>query len=243
MPAPRIPYEGRLAIGERVTLPTDTSHHLLRVLRLPRGAAVELFNGAAGDWPGRLEVRGKRSAAVVIEDFVPRVSEPSLALTLVQGLSRGQRMDYTIEKSVELGVGRIQPVVMARSQAVPEGPRQERKARHWAGVVASAAAQSGRTRVPELAPLCRFEEWLAAAPIDEHPHVMLDPGGSHGPADLDSPTRITLVAGPEGGFAPAEREAAVRAGCLPIRLGPRILRTETAAVAALAVLQSHYGDF
>jgi len=243
MRVPRIHVATELAPGSRVDLPATTAHHLLRVLRLRQGAAVQLFNGEAGDWHGRLAVTGKRSAAVDVDDFVARDAESPLALTLVQGLSRGQRMDYTLEKSVELGVSRIQPVVMARSQAVPRGERIERKMAHWAGVIAAAAAQSGRTRLPALAPLVDIDTWLEARDTDAEPMLLLDPTADAGPGDLaEVAGAATLLAGPEGGFSPAERRALDAAGATGMRLGPRVLRTETAAVAALAVLQARFGN-
>jgi 16S rRNA (uracil1498-N3)-methyltransferase len=242
MRVPRAHIAAELAIGERVALPEGTAHHFLRVLRLADGAAIRLFNGEAGDWHGRLEVQGKHRAAAVIEAFEARTTESPLELTLVQGISRGQRMDYTLEKSVELGVNRIVPVVMERTQAAPAGERIAKKARHWEGVIASAAGQSGRTRLPALLPQCGFREWLAQADADTTPHVLLDPGGDRAPREIGTTKALTLIAGPEGGFSPAEREAAFAAGCHGIRLGPRVLRTETAAVAALALLQGLYGD-
>lgn len=243
MRLPRIPVTTRLEVGQRVPLPDDHAHHVLRVLRLPQDAEISLFNGDAGDWRGRLVVTGKRTASVDIDHFVARDSEPSISITLVQGLSRGQRMDYTLEKSVELGVDRIEPVIMTRSQAIPKGDRLARKAAHWQGVVASAAAQCGRTRVPEVASLQAFGDWLATATCDGHPHLLLDPEAGLRARELTSgPDRITLLAGPEGGFTPAERASAYGHGCQGMRLGPRILRTETAAVAALAALQAVHGD-
>ena len=242
MRVPRLHLSQELDIGTRVDLPAETSHYLLRVLRLPDGADVRLFNGDAGDWIARVALRGKRAVAVTVTGFEPRHTESPLAVTLVQGISRGQRMDYTLEKSVELGVDRVVPVVMKRSQAAPEGQRVARKARHWAGVLAAAAAQSGRTCLPELLPQQDFAEWLAHADCADHPHVLLDPDAECGPATLRTADAITLIAGPEGGFSDEERAAAYRAGCQGIRLGPRILRTETAAIAALAVLQALYGD-
>lgn len=247
MRVPRLPIDQALAPGARIALSVDTAHHLLRVLRLPDGAAVRLFNGEPGDWHGVLEVSGKRQAHVRVAHFEPRDAEPALALTLVQGISRGQRMDYTLEKAVELGVSTVVPVVMERTQAAPAGERVARKAKHWQGVLAAAAAQSGRTRQPALAAQMAFREWLAGArPDAAHPHLLLDPDGESGPGGLRSevvaPARLTLMAGPEGGFSPAERDAARAAGCRGFRLGPRILRTETAAVAALAALQVLYGD-
>lgn len=247
MHIPRVPLDQRLAIGDRVALPADTVHHLLRVLRLRDGAALRLFNGEPGDWHATLEISGKRAAHARVESFEARAVEPPLAITLVQGISRGQRMDYTLEKAVELGVSAVVPVVMERTQAAPSGERIARKARHWQGVLAAAAAQSGRTRQPTLGEQTGFREWLATAqPDPAHPHLLLDPASDCGPQRLahDRPQieRLTLLAGPEGGFSPAERDAAFAAGCQGIRLGPRVLRTETAAVAALTALQVVYGD-
>lgn len=242
MRIPRVHLTGELAVGHTVELPAETAHHLLRVLRLPAGSGLRLFNGEPGDWLGELRPRGKRGAVVTVTGFEPRVVESPLAVTLVQGISRGQRMDYTLEKGAELGVRRVIPVVMERTQAAPAGERVEKKARHWAGVLSAAAAQSGRTRVPELAPQQQFGDWLQAADCRSHPHLLLDPGAARGPGGLAPCGELTLIAGPEGGFAPGERESACAAGCLGIRFGPRVLRTETAAVAALAVLQALYGD-
>jgi len=244
MRVPRVPLERELAIDHEAALSDDQAHHLLRVLRLPDGAALRLFNGAPGDWHARLVVRGKRRAAALVTAFEPRATEPDRQLTLVQGISRGQRMDYTLEKSVELGVTAIAPVVMARTQAAPTGERAQRKARHWRGVVQAAAAQAGRTRIPSLAEPLPWSQWLAEAPGPTGPCVLLDPDADQAPADLavERGDALTLLAGPEGGFAPGEREAAYAAGFHGIRLGPRILRTETAAVAALALLQGLHGD-
>lgn len=247
MHVPRIPIDEAVAIGDRVALSSDTAHHLLRVLRLPDGAELRLFNGEPGDWHATLEVGGKRTAHARIDSFEARAVEPPLDITLVQGISRGQRMDYTLEKAVELGVSTVVPVVMERTQAAPAGERIARKARHWHGVLASAAAQSGRTRQPALAEQVGFRKWLnAARPDAAHPHLLLDPTSEFGPERLfregTQPQRLTLLAGPEGGFSPKEREAAAAAGCRGLRLGPRVLRTETAAVAALTALQVLYGD-
>lgn len=246
MRIPRIGLDQPLAAGNTIELPADTAHYLLRVLRLPDGAAIRIFNGESGDWHATLAVLGKRSARARIERFEARTAESPLAITLVQGISRGQRMDYTLEKAVELGVAAVIPVVMDRTQAAPSGERVERKARHWHGVLAAAAAQSGRTRQPDLAPQTGFRDWLASVRPAQEPCVLLDPDGAYAPPGLwgtaPTPARMTLVAGPEGGFSPSERDAAGAAGCLGLRLGPRILRTETAAVAALTALQMLYGD-
>jgi len=242
MRVPRVHLPVELSAGVDVELPEDTAHHILHVLRLRDGAEVRVFNGEAGDWVGRLQRHGKRAAGLAIERFEPRATESNLDITLVQGISRGQRMDYTLEKSVELGVARVIPVVMDRTQAAPAGERVAKKARHWAGVLAAAAAQSGRTQRPELGDQVGFRDWLERNDCNVQPHVLLDPDAETSPHALGSPRALTLIAGPEGGFSPAERNAAYAAGCRGIHLGPRILRTETAAVAALAVLQTLYGD-
>jgi len=242
MRVPRAYIDAVLAVGERVALPPETAHHFLRVLRLPAGAEIRLFNGDPGDWHGRLIVESKQQASAEIESFEAKYTESPLDLTLIQGISRGQRMDYTLEKSVELGVNRIIPVVMERTQAAPAGERIGKKARHWQGVIAAAAGQCGRTRLPELGDQIRFRDWLTGSDPSDHPHLLLDPAGERGAAALDRDTRLTLIAGPEGGFSAPERDAAYAAGCRGIRLGPRVLRTETAAVATLALLQGLFGD-
>lgn len=242
MRRPRLPTDEALEPGSRVALSADTVHHLRRVLRLPDGAPVQLFNGDPGDWDGRLVVTGKNAAMAEVDSFCPRRAESSLALSLIQGVSRGQRMDYTLEKSVELGVQHIQPVVMARSVAAPKGERIAKKMAHWRGVVESAAAQSGRTQLPTVAELIALDQVLPQARAGEQ-LVLLDPEATVGARDLRMPSgSLTLIAGPEGGLTPAERAAASRTGAQAIRLGPRVLRTETAAVAALALLQGLYGD-
>lgn len=242
MRVPRTFVDAELAVGNRVDLPNDVAHHWRRVLRLREGAAVRLFNGAAGDWHGRLVALDKRATAVDVDAFEPRDAESPLAATLIQGISRGQRMDYTLEKAVELGVDRIVPVVMERSHGAPAGERVQRKAQHWRGVVQAAAGQAGRTRLPELAEQRPLKEWLRAEPEAAATRVMLDPAGELSPVGLDPTHAIEIMAGPEGGFTPAEREAAQLAGFRGLRMGPRVLRTETAAVAALALVQGLYGD-
>lgn len=242
MRVPRAHVDLELRAGERVELPQGAAHHCLRVLRLRDGATVRLFNGEPGDWIARLVVRGKGSAAAQIDAFEPRASESPLAVTLVQGISRGQRMDYTLEKSVELGVDAVVPIVMDRTQAAPRGERADRKLRHWRGVVEAAAAQCGRTRCPPVAAAVGFREWLGRLDGAAAPAVLLDPAGEAASGIAIRGPAVTLVAGPEGGFSPAERELADGAGVRGMRLGPRVLRTETAAVAALALLQGLYGD-
>ncbi len=242
MRIPRTYVDAEIVIGERVRITEDVGHHWRRVLRLRDGARVRLFNGAPGDWEGRMIAVDKRRVDVEITGFSPREAESPLRLTLVQGISRGQRMDYTLEKAVELGVHRIVPVVMARSHAAPRGDRLTNKQRHWAGVVHAAACQSGRTRLPSVAPVQDFDAWIMAGDYDGTTCFILVPEGCAGMGAPEPATGTTLIAGPEGGFTPAERQRAQKAGCRAVRLGPRVLRTETAAVAAMAILQAQHGD-
>ncbi len=242
MRVPRTFVDAAIVEDQRVTLPADVAHHWRRVLRLREGSPVRLFNGAAGDWLGRLVALDKKAAAVDVEAFEPRQTESPLHTTLIQGISRGQRMDYTLEKAVELGVDSIVPVVMERSHGAPTGERVERKAQHWRGVVRAAAAQAARTRLPEIADQAPLTQWLRQRPGGDARRVMLDPEGDMGPAGIECGDAIEIMAGPEGGFTAAEREAAHRAGFSGLRMGPRVLRTETAAVAALTLFQGLYGD-
>jgi len=242
MRIPRTFVDASLAAGERVRLPDDVAHHWRKVLRLADGASVRLFNGDRGDWRGRLVAVGKRGAEVAVDAFEPRAGESPLHVTLVQGISRGQRMDFTIEKAVELGVERIVPVVMARSHGAPRGERIQRKAGHWRGVVLAAASQAGRTRLPELAEQRSLRDWLEREEATGAERVMLDPDGDVTGAALAPDDAVVVMAGPEGGFTPAERDAARAAGFRGLAMGPRTLRTETAAVAALAIVGSRCGD-
>jgi 16S rRNA (uracil1498-N3)-methyltransferase len=163
---------------------------------------------------------------------------------LAQGISSGERMDLTLQKSVELGVAAIQPLLMRRTVVKLSGEKTEKRLRHWRGVVISACEQCGRNRIPPVDEIQDFMAWLRQQQSDGVQRYLLDPDAETGLRDLPRPTgRILLLAGPEGGFDPAERKAAVAAGCQRVRLGPRILRTETAALAAIAALQAVWGDF
>lgn len=246
---PRFYCDFPLAIGRLTVLPDDTARHAVGALRLREGAAVTLFNGNGAEYHGSLVLQGKGAAVLVAQCTAPQ-RESNLHITLAQGISSGERMDLTLQKTVELGIAAIQPVMMRRSVVKLSGDKSDRRLRHWQGVVVSACEQCGRNVIPPVAPIAEFMLWLreikrevqasSVAPVC----YLLDPAAQVGLRDLPAPSGpIFLLAGPEGGFDPVERNAALAAGCLPVRLGPRILRTETAALAALAAMQTLWGDF
>ena len=239
---PRFYCDLPLAVGRLIELPDETARHAMGALRLRSGDGVVLFNGDGGEYEGRLEQQGK-TAAVRLSGHAEPQRESNLRITLAQGISSGERMDLTLQKSVELGVAAIQPLMMRRSVVKLTGEKTEKRLRHWRGVVISACEQCGRNQLPPVAEIQDFMSWLRQTPTGAQ-RYLLDPEASQSLRDLPAPTGpILLLAGPEGGFDPVERNAAIAAGCIALRLGPRILRTETAALAALAAMQAIWGDF
>ncbi len=245
MRIPRIFLPQTLASGACVTLEESTSNHLLRVLRLKPGAPVHLFNGDGGEYEATLSAVERGSAIVTVGEFLDVNRESPLSITLAQGISRGERMDFTLQKSVELGIERVIPLETEFSQVRLEGERRERRRRHWEGVIAGACEQSGRTRLPELLPVMTLVDWLGPmSATEEELRLVLDPAADTTLSGLQLPPagRVTLLIGPEGGLSDKEIAQARRAGFAGLRLGPRILRTETAGLAALAALQALRGD-
>jgi 16S rRNA (uracil1498-N3)-methyltransferase len=239
---PRFYCDLPLAVGRLIELPDETARHAIGALRLRSGDDVVLFNGDGGEYQGTLEQQGK-AAAVRLSGRAEPLRESNLRITLAQGISSGERMDLTLQKSVELGVAAIQPLMMRRSVVKLTGEKTEKRLRHWRGVVISACEQCGRNQLPPVAEIQDFMPWLRQTP-KEMQRYLLDPEACQSLRDLPAPTgQVLLLAGPEGGFDPVERNAAIAAGCIPLRLGPRILRTETAALAALAAMQAIWGDF
>jgi 16S rRNA (uracil1498-N3)-methyltransferase len=238
---PRVYCDSPLAEGSRLRLGEAIAHHLLHVLRLKPGAELVLFDGRGGEYHGRLVATGKQWLEVEAGAHQAVRRESSLRITLGQAVSRGERMDYTLQKAVELGVQAIQPLDTEHSQARPGAARLDKKLRHWREVARAAAEQSGRERVPEVYPPLPLAAWLATLPAPAL-KLLLDPGASQGLAALAPAADLCLLSGPEGGLSEAERALARQRGFTGIRLGPRILRTETAAVACLAALQTLWGD-
>jgi len=216
--------------------------HATQVLRLREGADVVLFDGSGREFSGVLGQIRRDGAEVNVLSVVTVDRETPLHWELVQGISRGERMDYTLQKSVELGVAAVHPVMTKRSVVKLDGDRAGKRLAHWRGVLVSACEQSGRVRLPELHAVSSLQEFLQ--PPRDGLLIFLDPLGTHTIADLPEhpPSRVSLLAGPEGGFEEAERERILAAGAVGLRLGPRILRTETAAVVAAALLLGRWGD-
>lgn len=231
-----------LHAGAEVTLPEDVANHLLRVLRLREGDPCVLFNGDGCDYDAELLQAGKRNANVRIAAARPTDNESPLAITLLQGVARGEKMDLILQKATELGVAAIVPVWAERTEVKLDAARVDKRVAHWRSVVISACEQSGRARVPQLsAPLALAE--AAAAVAATTLKLTLDPQGEQRLRTLQLDGGAAAIAiGPEGGWSPRDRATLQAAGFVGLRLGPRILRTETAGLAAIAALQAHHGD-
>lgn len=240
MLTPRVYCPLPLHSDTELELPDGAAQHL-RVLRLRSGQGLAVFDGHGGEYPAELLALEKRRALVRLGAHQPVERESALRITLIQGVAKGERMDFAVQKAVELGAAAIQPVFTARSVVRLDGARLEKRLRHWEGVIISACEQCGRNRLPPLLPAQPLPELLRAPPPGLR--LVLDPAGARGldavPAGEE---RLSLLIGPEGGLAQEELESARQAGFQGLRLGPRVLRTETAGIAALAALQSLRGD-
>jgi 16S rRNA (uracil1498-N3)-methyltransferase len=237
----------RLGNGSEVRLSPEAAHHAARVLRLAPGQMVTLFDGHGGEFEAHIVRIDRAEVAVKTAGHVAIERESPLTITLAQGLSSGDRMDFTLQKAVELGVSAIQPLATERSVVKLSEERAARRTEHWRNLVISACEQCGRNRVPKVANPCGFGEWLANLPnpaLAGEARLLLSPHAAVSLRELPRPQGpLILLAGPEGGLAPGEVELAQSRGFRPVRLGPRVLRTETAALAALAALQAQWGDF
>lgn len=231
-----------------VSLEAGPAQHVTRVLRLTAGAPLVLFNGDGHDYPAVLESAARKSVTVRVIGREPVDNESPLSIHLVQGVSRGERMDWVVQKAVELGVRRLTPVLTVRTVVRLDEARRRRRHEHWRGVMVAACEQCGRARLPRLDVPEPFSTWLSGASAEatgeaEVRRLFLDPEGAAGLASWAGPLdSVCLVVGPEGGFSGEERARLREAGFEGVRMGPRILRTETAAVAALAALQARWGD-
>ena len=243
MRVPRLYLPIPLATGITVPLDNHAFNHAVRVLRLGVNAPLTLFNGQCGAFAATLTEVGKRQAQAQVMEAVPGEVESPLPVTLAQGVSRGEKMDYTLQKAVELGVATIQPLFTERSGVALTGERLARKVQHWQGIVIGACEQCGRNRLPELREPLTLLDGLTRLTKEPGPGLLLDPLAESGLRGLTPPAGpITLLIGSEGGLSPEELAKAREAGFIGIRLGPRILRTETAGVAALAAIQALWGD-
>lgn len=238
---PRFYCPQPLAAGLTVDLPEAVAHHL-HVVRLQPGATLTLFNGEGGQYRATLLETGKRRATATVDAFEDVEAETPYSVTLAQGLPEGSKMDWIVEKAVELGVTAIQPLAAQRSVVRLAGERLDKRQAHWQGVIVAASEQCGRNRLARLHPLLEVQPWLAA-PADGV-RILLSPRATEslaGWARANTPQAVTFLIGPEGGLTPQEEAAAVASGALALSMGPRVLRTETAGLAALAVLAGAWG--
>jgi len=242
----RIFLSGEIRPHSECRLPPAQGRHVARVLRLAVGATLTLFNGDGADYGAVVSRVTWDDVTVKIGEARADNRESILEIVLGQALSSGERMDYTMQKSVELGVAAIHPLAADRSVVRLDAERAEKRVAHWRSVVIAACEQCGRNRVPQVAPVVALELWLAQ-PAAHRPgamRVLLSPRGAARLRDFPRPDgAVVMLAGPEGGLTPAEENLALTSGFIPVRLGPRVLRTETAAVAALAAMQALWGDF
>ncbi|GGK04848.1 16S rRNA (uracil(1498)-N(3))-methyltransferase [Pseudomonas matsuisoli] len=228
-----------LGLGEHA-LPEAAAHYIARVLRLGPGAAVQLFDGSGMEYRGTLIEAGKKQVRVALDEALPGLSESPLHIHLGQGLSRGERMDWAIQKATELGVAEITPVVSERCEVRLKDERAEKRLLHWRQIAISACEQCGRSRLPVIHAPATLDEWTHT--IEADLKLVLHPVATP-LSDHSRPTRLAFLIGPEGGLTDDEVERAHAEGFHPARLGPRVLRTETAPVVALSLAQHLWGDF
>ncbi len=239
----RVHVDGELRTGGELDLPETPAAHLTRVLRLQVGDGCVVFDGRGHEADAQLVAIDKRGARVRIGEVRTPANESPLRITLLQGVARGEKMDLILQKGTELGVGAFVPVFSDRSEVKLDGARAAKRLEHWRGVVVSACEQSGRAFMPDVQPPAALANALASlAPASR---LLLDPVATLNcrTALAANQRDIVLAVGPEGGWSPQDRSLLEAQGFLGVRLGPRVLRTETAGLAAIAAMQALYGDF
>jgi len=228
-----------LAAGE-VILDGDVAHYIGRVLRLAPGAPVQIFNGTGLECPGEVSAVSKRDVTITLQQPVAGTPESPLHTHLGQALSRGERMDWAIQKAVELGVSEITPLFTERCEVKLQGERADKRQAHWQQIAVSACEQCGRSSVPVIHPPMALHDWLSALQVDVR--LVLHHRTEQDLQSLPAPESAALLIGPEGGLSAGEIAQAEQAGFHAARFGPRVLRTETAPVGALTMLQHLWGD-
>ncbi|MGA9342386.1 MAG: 16S rRNA (uracil(1498)-N(3))-methyltransferase [Rhodanobacteraceae bacterium] len=243
MRIPRLHVPHPLAPGIHVELPRQQGDHLTRVLRLGNNDKLTLFNGDGREYAGEIVGKSRDGLSVRVDAQLPERSvESALQITLAQSIARGEKMDWILQKATELGVAAIIPIVTGRTEVRLDRERAARRIAHWQAVIVSACEQSGRLRVPELAMPQNLGDWLAGLDDSGSLCLALDPDGELTTRSLPRFERASIVVGPEGGLSDADLAALRSRGFQGLRLGPRILRTETAGISALAALQAVHGD-
>jgi 16S rRNA (uracil1498-N3)-methyltransferase len=236
----RVHTRQALEPGLDLVLEGGPAHYLSRVLRVAQGQSIVLFNGDGHEYAAEVRSAGRRELVIAVLSRLPGLAEPALQITVVQALSRGERMDQTLQKCTELGAAAFQTLLAERSEVHLAGDKLERRLEHWQGVVISACEQCGRARVPPVRAPLSVPEWLDQP--TRASRFVLDPGAPTGLARAELTGTVELAVGPEGGFSAGELAKMDGYGVRGVNLGPRILRTETAAPAAVAILQCLNGD-
>jgi len=222
------------------SLPEAAHRHAVQVLRLKKGALINIFDGQGHEYEATIAQVSKRESVVVLGQKIESQNESPLDITLLQGISRGERMDYALQKAVELGVNKIIPLITERCNVQLSNGRAEKRLSHWKGVMISACEQSGRSVLPELMGVMSLEEAMSIN--QQSSRLVLDPMAKQGFTTLEKQQQITLLIGPEGGLSEQEINVVTEQNYQTVNFGPRILRTETATVAAIAVMQTLWGD-
>lgn len=241
----RIFVDVPLCCEQQLCLPAQAAHHINKVLRMRQGDTILVFNGAGGCYRAEITGLDKRNVEIRPVEYIGDESEAPLTITLVQGISRGQHMDYTVQKAVELGVARVVPVMTEFSNVHLDRERAQNRINHWRSIIISACEQCGRNRLPEISQPVQLTDWL----VRPGPAIklLLEPTAGQRLREIDAHIsnqgmEISILSGPEGGLSEDEIKLAIRNGYRPVSLGPRILRTETAAVAAISACQTLWGD-
>ena len=244
---PRFYCAQPLLVGETIALPDPVAHHAY-VVRLQPGAALTLFNGEGGEYTAELATVEKKRASARIIALLERERELPYEITLAQALPEAAKMDWIIEKAIEMGVAAIVPLAAQRCVVRLSGERADKRAAHWQAVIVAASEQSGRNRLARLAPLDNFNTWIgrpeAHGRHNLHQRILLSPRATQSLPDWarqQAPQAVTLLIGPEGGYTEQEEDAAIARGAIALSIGPRVLRTETAGIAAMAALNALWG--
>lgn len=240
MRIPRVYESQPLSAGALIELSDTSIQHVVRALRLRDGDLIRLFNGDGAEYSATLTGVDKRRASAQVTEVTHPAVESGLQVHIGQTLSRGERMDYAVQKATEMGVTRITPLTSERCEVRLKADREDKRLRHWQQVAISACEQSLRTRVPEILDVSPLEQWIQS--VDAELKLVLHHHTAQPLQSMDAPTSVALLIGPEGGLTEAEVDAALAAGFQPVAFGPRVMRTETAPVAACAILQYLWGD-
>ncbi len=237
---PRIYTEQDLIVGAALPLNERASHYLARVLRCQIGQAITLFNGDGKEYSAHIAAADKRSVTVAIDAASSANRESPLAIHLGIAISKGERMDLVVQKAVELGVAEITPLISERVEVRLQGERADKRIEHWRGIIISTCEQCARNTLPKLNPIAPLNDWISRVETDKK--FVLHHRSDTVLGTSEKPNNVALLIGPEGGLSEAEIDAAQRQAFAPLRLGPRVLRTETAPLAALSILQFVFGD-